>query len=187
MGCFRCSEGLVGGDRPDEAGELAGAGDDDLLLRFAAAGHPLPALVEALLAAPGALEHERRLVRVGGARARSRPAAAGVRARPTRRAAGARGVADLGDRALPAPLAGGCSDGTSPTKAMNSSALAKRLKSPISATSPSAVRVSTPRKQRSRATSCAQRPLLGESRGSPARAARSGRRRGRRRAGRRRR
>ena len=52
-------EWLVGGDRPDEAGELAGAGDDDLLLRFAAAGHPLPALVEALLAAPGAGADER--------------------------------------------------------------------------------------------------------------------------------
>ena len=30
-------EWLVGGDRPDEAGELAGARDDDLLLWFAAA------------------------------------------------------------------------------------------------------------------------------------------------------
>jgi hypothetical protein len=47
---------LVGGDRPDEAGELAGAGDDDLLLWFAAGGHSLPATVEALLAAPGAFD-----------------------------------------------------------------------------------------------------------------------------------
>src|SRR5213592_4440974 len=34
-------ERLVGRDRPDEAGELAGAGDDDLLLWLAACGHPL--------------------------------------------------------------------------------------------------------------------------------------------------
>ena len=33
-------EGLVGRDRPDEPGELAGARDDGLLTRFPAAGHP---------------------------------------------------------------------------------------------------------------------------------------------------
>jgi len=33
---------LLGGDRPDEAGEFARAGDDDLLLGLAAAGHSLP-------------------------------------------------------------------------------------------------------------------------------------------------
>ena len=48
-------EGLLGRDRPDEAGEFAGASDDGLLVGFASAGHPLPALVEALLAAPGDL------------------------------------------------------------------------------------------------------------------------------------
>ena len=68
VGRIRCSrprgsgsgaaEWLLGRDRPGEAGELARAGDDDLLLRFAAAGHPLPALVEALLAAPGALNDD---------------------------------------------------------------------------------------------------------------------------------
>src|SRR5712691_1541261 len=52
------AEWLFGRDRPDEASELTRAGDDDLLLRFAAAGHPLPALVEALLAAPGALDDD---------------------------------------------------------------------------------------------------------------------------------
>src|SRR5437764_15406187 len=52
-----CAEWLLGRDRPDEAGELAGAGDDDLLVCLAAAGHPLPALVEPLLTAPGALDH----------------------------------------------------------------------------------------------------------------------------------
>ena len=52
-------EWLVGRDRPDEAGELARAGDDDLLLWFAAAGHPRPALVETLLAAPSTLDDGR--------------------------------------------------------------------------------------------------------------------------------
>src|SRR5262249_31318461 len=52
-----CPEWLLGRDRPDEAGELACAGDDGLLVGFAASGHALPARVEALLAAPGVLEH----------------------------------------------------------------------------------------------------------------------------------
>src|SRR5437764_1975104 len=50
------AQGLVSGDGPDEAGELARAGDDDLLVGLAAAGHPPPATVEALLGAPRALE-----------------------------------------------------------------------------------------------------------------------------------
>ena len=53
------AEWLLGRDRPDEAGELAGAGDNDLLARLAAGGHPSPAPVEALLAAPGAGADER--------------------------------------------------------------------------------------------------------------------------------
>src|SRR6266852_5206264 len=48
--CSAAPERLVGRDRPDEAGKLAGAGDDDLLVWLAATGHPLPALVEPLLA-----------------------------------------------------------------------------------------------------------------------------------------
>src|SRR5262249_30489550 len=56
------AERLVGCDRPDEAGELAGAGDDDLLAGLAARGHPLPAAVEALLAAPGVGAGERVLL-----------------------------------------------------------------------------------------------------------------------------
>ena len=52
-------EWLVGGDRPNEARELAGAGDDDLLVWLAARRHPLPALEEPLLAAPGAFDDER--------------------------------------------------------------------------------------------------------------------------------
>jgi hypothetical protein len=51
------SERLVGGERRDEPGEFAGAGDNDLLVGLAAGGHPPPALVKALLAAPGALDH----------------------------------------------------------------------------------------------------------------------------------
>jgi len=57
---------LVGRDRPDEAGELAGGRDDDLLVRLAAAGHPLPAAVQALLGAPRVLEHERVLAALAG-------------------------------------------------------------------------------------------------------------------------
>jgi hypothetical protein len=65
--CSASSEWLVGGDRPDEPGELACTGDDDLLLWFAAAGHPVPAGVEALLAAPGALDHDRVLAALAAA------------------------------------------------------------------------------------------------------------------------
>src|SRR4051794_41824893 len=73
------AERLLGGDRPDEAGELAGAGDDDLLLRLAAAGHPLPACVQPLLAAPGALDHGGGLAALaaGGPLADLRPPARG--------------------------------------------------------------------------------------------------------------
>lgn len=102
--------------------------DDDLLLWFAAAGHPLPALVEALLTAPGALDDDGVL-------------AAGELV-PTF-------VIDPCRRCSPEE----CSLGTSPTKAINSAAFRKRLKSPISVTRASAVSVSTPRRQRSLPTS----------------------------------
>src|SRR6478736_1706123 len=93
-------EGLVGGDRPDEPGELAGAGDDDLLLWFAAAGHPLPALVEPLLAAPGALDHGRVLAALAaGELVADGRAAARVPGRLDQQAPDV-AVADLGDRAL---------------------------------------------------------------------------------------
>jgi len=70
-------------------------------LRFAAAGHPLPALVEALLAAPGALDHDgvlaalaaRELIADVGA-------AACVPGRLDQQPTYVR-VADLGDRSLP--------------------------------------------------------------------------------------
>src|SRR4051812_39141755 len=64
---------LVGGDRPDEPGELAGAGDDDLLVGLAAAGHPLPAAVQTLLAAPRAPPHGGGLVAGGGGGALNHP------------------------------------------------------------------------------------------------------------------
>ena len=70
------------------------------------------------------------------------------------------------------------SEGTSPTKLMNSSALAKRLKSPTSVTIPSAVSVSMPRRQRSRPTAHARGPRPRGSR-PRARARRCARRRGR--------
>src|SRR6266516_1702943 len=108
------AEWLLGRDRPDEVGELAGAGDDDFLLRFAAAGHPLPALVEALLAAPGALDHGRVLAALAAGElvADGRPPA-GVPGRFDQQPAGV-AVADLGDRPLPALLAGGALRGDEP-------------------------------------------------------------------------
>src|ERR1700677_4369158 len=51
------SHWLFGSDRPHEPSELACACNDDLLAGLAAAGHPLPAAVKALLAAPRALEN----------------------------------------------------------------------------------------------------------------------------------
>ncbi len=102
---LRAAEWLLCRDRPDEAGELAGASDDDLLLRFAAAGHPLPAGVEALLAAPCALDHKGVLAALAAreviADAR---AAACVPGRLDQQPTHVR-VADLGDRALPPLLA----------------------------------------------------------------------------------
>src|SRR5439155_2406538 len=90
-----------------EAGELAGAGDDDLLLWLAAAGHPLPTLVEALLAAPGALDDDRVLAALAAgelvADLRPTPCVPGrLDEQPTDVA-----VADLGDRPLSALLAAG--------------------------------------------------------------------------------
>ena len=108
------SEGLVGCDRPDEAGEFAGAGDDDLLLRFAAAGHPLPALVEALLAAPGAFDHEGVLAALAAGELVADPRVpARVPGRLDQQSAHV-AVADLGYRALPALLAGGALRGHEP-------------------------------------------------------------------------
>jgi hypothetical protein len=144
---------LLGRDRPDEAGELARAGDDDLLLWFAAAGHSLPALVEALLAAPGALDDDGVLAALAaGELVADRRPAARVPGRLDQQSADV-AVADLGDRPLPALVAGGVLRGDKSDEAINSSALLKRSKSPISATSASAVSVSIPRRQRKDATS----------------------------------
>ena len=69
-GCCWCSgarvEWLVGGDRLDGPGELAGGRDDDLLVRLAVGGHPGPAAVQALLGAPRALECQRVLAALAG-------------------------------------------------------------------------------------------------------------------------
>src|SRR6266498_1971779 len=83
------AEWLLGGDRP------------------AAAGHPLPASVEALLAAPGAFDVGRVLAALAaGELVADRRPPAGVPGRLDQQPADVR-VADLGDRALPALLAAG--------------------------------------------------------------------------------
>lgn len=127
------SEWLLGRDRPDEAG-VARAGDDDLLWWFAAAGHPLPALVEALLTAPGALDDDGVLAALAASEfvADGRPAAR-VLGRLDQQPAAC---------AFPTLVIEPCrrcspeerSEGTRPTNAINSSALRKRPKSPISLT-----------------------------------------------------
>src|SRR4029077_14348508 len=77
-----------------------------LLLRFAASGHPLPALVEALLAAPGELDRCRVLAALAaGELAADGRAATRVPGRLDEQATDV-AVADLGDRSLSAPLAG---------------------------------------------------------------------------------
>src|ERR1700752_2288274 len=43
----------LGQRRPDEAGELAGDGGDDMLFGFAARGEPLVAAIQSLLRVPG--------------------------------------------------------------------------------------------------------------------------------------
>src|SRR5713226_7369056 len=97
-------ERLVGCDRPDEAGELARAGDDDLLLRLAAPGHSLPARVQPLLTAPGALDHDRVLAAVAaGERVADSWPPPRVPGRLDQQPADV-AVADLGDRSLPALL-----------------------------------------------------------------------------------
>jgi hypothetical protein len=73
---------------------------------LAASGHPLPALIEALLAAPGAFDHGSALASVAAgelaADLRSPPRMPGGFDQQPAHVA----VADLRDRALPAPLAG---------------------------------------------------------------------------------
>ena len=93
------------------------AGDDDLLVGLAATGHPLPALVETLLAAPGALDHYRVLVAVAAGELAANLRAAGrVQARFDLQPADV-AVADLGDRVLAPVTPEECLGGTSPTKA----------------------------------------------------------------------
>ena len=108
-------ERLLGSDRPDEAGELPGAGNNCLLRRLAAAVHPLPALVGAPLGAPGMLGHPGLLASLPAlqliAHLRSAP---GVPGGFDQQPAGVRG-ARLGDRALARLSPEECSDGTRPT------------------------------------------------------------------------
>ena len=155
-----CPQRLLGRDRPDEPGELAGARDDDLLVRLAAAGHPLPASVQTLLAAPCALDDERVLAPLA---ARELVADVGRR-RPFQAAS----ISSRRAWLMPALVIEPCrrlspverSLGTRPTKLMNCSAVLNRVKSPASATSPIAVSVSIPRMHRSLAISSRMRALV---------------------------
>ena len=128
VGRIRCSrtrsssrsaspERLVGRDRPHEPGEFAGAGDHDLLVWLATTGHPPPARVQALLAAPGPFDRGGVLAALAARElvADLRPAArvpGGLDQKPAHV-----GVADLGDRALLAALAGGVLGRHQPDKA----------------------------------------------------------------------
>ena len=105
---------MFGRDCPDEAGEFAGAGDDDLLVWLAAGGHPLPALVEPLLAAPGAFDYRCVLAAVAAREllADGRPPAR-VPGGLDQEAADV-AVSDLGDRALAAHFARGVLRGHQP-------------------------------------------------------------------------
>ena len=99
-----CFSGKCGG-LPEEAGELARAGDRDDAGRFASLPlEVLPALVQAPLAAPGDLEHARVLVLLAaGERLADARRVAVVVGRLDQEPAGVAG-AGLGDRALAAPL-----------------------------------------------------------------------------------
>ena len=117
-----------------------------------------PAAVQPLLAAPSALDDEGVLAAL----------AAGELVADLRPPARVPGGLDQqpADMALPTFVIEPCrrcspeecSEGTSPTKAMNSSAERKRLKSPISTAIPSALSVSRPRRQRRRPTSTRHGP-----------------------------
>jgi hypothetical protein len=66
-------QGLLGGERAHEPGELAGAGDDDLLAGLAPHGHPPPAAVQTLTQT--FIEHLRAAVPNPSSARRSRPRA----------------------------------------------------------------------------------------------------------------
>jgi len=101
------SQWLVGGDRPDEARQLAGHAGGDLVGVLAARAHALPALVEAQLRLLGAGHDAGRLTGLAARQMRgaSRPATLVV-GRLDQQSAGVV-VAGLGDRALPAALTRG--------------------------------------------------------------------------------
>ena len=91
VGRIRCSnldrsgapERLLGRDRPHEPGELARAGDDDLLGGLAAGRHPLPASIQALLTAPGTLDGDDVLAYLATAKLVADGRSSATRAQPT--------------------------------------------------------------------------------------------------------
>ena len=88
---------------PEERGELASARDrDDAGWLAAVAVQVLPAGVEALLGAPGDLDHARVLTGLAASERRRRSGAGGGSGGRPRPAAGGRGRAGLGDRSLAA-------------------------------------------------------------------------------------
>src|SRR2546426_863054 len=105
--CSGAPERLVGCDRPHEPGELAGAGDNHLLVRLAATGHPPPAGVQALLAAPGALDDDSTLTALAAGELVADLWPAARMPGGFDQKAAHMSVADFGDRSLPAALPGG--------------------------------------------------------------------------------
>src|SRR6266536_4104220 len=104
-GCGRSSLRSGGGDRPAEAGEVAGDGDrDDRLALAALAVQAAPEVVEALLSLPGDRDRLGGLALLAalerGARARRAAVVPGCLDEESTRVAGA----GLGDRALAACL-----------------------------------------------------------------------------------
>ena len=148
-------ERLVGGCGPDESGQLACDRDDDRAILLAAAAQPEPALVKALLGAHRALDGERVLVATATLDPRSWHLAGGGDSRPPRRAS-------RRACALPALVIepGSASRRRSAPRAPADEAherlgVSRSARSRRSPRNPTALSVSMPRRQRSRATSSA--------------------------------
>src|ERR671917_879694 len=148
---------------PDEAGELARAGDGGDVGGLAALGGELvPLAVEAPLGTPRDRAAARVLALLAGAQLRGDPRPApGVFGRLDQQPARVLGTG-LGDLALAALLVGAALGGHEAEEGAELAGGRNRSKSPISAQSPTAARVSMPRKQRRRAIVCAH-GLLGAS------------------------
>ena len=142
----------VGQGGPDEAGELAGDGGDDVLFRFAARGDRAIAAMQPLLRGPRLRDDGRRRT------ALSRPQRVADERMMTVMPRGfdehppQMRIAGLGDPARAPLRPTRMFGGISPTKAIVRGAVAKRRASPSSAAIVNAVRSSMPRKHRRRCT-----------------------------------